>query len=227
MRFVCIACLCMVDITPEVWYHIPLEVTIMKKSIFIIAAAMLMLSGCGDTSTIDKLTSSNDEVQMNEIDEQVAAEAEKAVEQQDDAMNYLLSSEAQVTPDVESRPDVKDLDLTNGDIDIDLTTLDANMVYAEVYAMMSDPGSFKSKKVRAKGTFAHTFDNGKDYYAVFISDAAACCQQGIEFERTGEFAFPDDYPAIDADIMVEGFFDTYVEDGYTYCTLRDAVMTEL
>lgn len=207
-------------------YHIYSEVIIMKRRIFIIAAAMLMLTGCGDTSAIDKLTSSND-VELNELDKQVAAEAEKAVGQQDDAMNYLLSSEAQITPEAESRPDVANMDLSNGDIDIDLTTLESNMVYAQVYSMMSDPGSFKGKKVRAKGTFAHTFDNGKDYYAVFISDAAACCQQGMEFERTGDFKFPEDYPEENADIVVEGFFDTYIEGGYTYCTLRDAVMTEV
>jgi hypothetical protein len=53
-------------------------------------------------------------------------------------------------------------------------------------------------------------------------DATACCSQGIEFELTDDYVYPDDYPEDGGDICVVGTFDTYEEDGFTYCVLRDA-----
>lgn len=33
---------------------------------------------------------------------------------------------------------------------------------------------------------------------------------------------PDDYPELGSDITVTGIFETYEEDGYTYCRLKNA-----
>ena len=59
---------------------------------------------------------------------------------------------------------------------------------------------------------------------VFISDATACCSQGIEFVLTDDYTYPDDYPERGSEICVMGVFDLYEEGTYTYCTLRDAVI---
>ena len=49
-------------------------------------------------------------------------------------------------------------------------------------------------------------------------------QQGIEFVLAGSHTFPNDYPEIGTNICVVGEFDTYEEDGYMYCTLRNAIL---
>jgi outer membrane murein-binding lipoprotein Lpp len=199
----------------------------MNKKLFALALAAVMLSGCGDTSKVDKLIEQNSEndVTLSPTDEAVAAEAEKAVADQQDNLDYLkqdytLDSNASQPPLQLEPPDENTL--VNGDIDIDLTGLDANMLYAQIYAMTSEPEKYVGKKVRVKGTFNYMKDNGTEYFAVFIAEAAACCQQGLEFRRSGEFTYPDDYPAIDAPITVTGIFNTYQEGLYTYCEIKDA-----
>lgn len=45
-----------------------------------------------------------------------------------------------------------------------------------------------------------------------------CCQQGLEFIWEGH-KYPDDYPAVNSNIEVTGVFETYDENGITYCHL--------
>ena len=110
------------------------------------------------------------------------------------------------------------------EIDVDLTVLSATMVYSEVYNMMSDPEKYVGKTVKMNGLFASYHDEAADkyYFACVIQDAMACCAQGIEFVLTDDYAYPDDYPEVNAQICVVGVFDTYEENGATYCTLRQA-----
>ena len=58
-----------------------------------------------------------------------------------------------------------------------------------------------------------------------ISDATACCAQGIEFECKGEHTFPGDYPDENAEISVIGVFENYEENGYSYYRLKGAELT--
>ena len=109
-------------------------------------------------------------------------------------------------------------------IDVDLTQLSSTMVYSEVSNMTMAPGDYIGKTVLMNGTCA-TFEDiatGQVYYACVIADATACCAQGIEFELTDDYAYPDDYPAVEEEIIVTGVFDTYQEGAYTYFTLRNA-----
>lgn len=110
--------------------------------------------------------------------------------------------------------------------DVDLTQLSSTMVYSEVYNMMVTPGDYMGKVIKMSGPFSVYTDEttGKNYFACVIQDATACCAQGIEFELGGDYVYPDNYPAVGSEITVSGTFDTYEEDGYTYCTLRDAVL---
>ena len=58
-----------------------------------------------------------------------------------------------------------------------------------------------------------------------ISDATACCSQGIEFVLDGNYSYPEDYPSIGTEITVVGKFNYYTEDDfYTYCQLLNAEM---
>ena len=107
---------------------------------------------------------------------------------------------------------------------IDLTKMSSTMVYAEVYNMMYLPENYEGTTVKMKGEFAVYEDTVVDkvYMACLISDALACCQQGIEFEVTGDLKFPEDFPEVGSEIIVEGVFTTYIENEYMYCHLTNA-----
>lgn len=146
-------------------------------------------------------------------------------------VSFAACGEAQNTQSDSSSTenDVKNENVSiadTGDIDVDLTALSSTLVYAEVYNMVSTPDDYLGKKVKMQGAFSVYEDDqtGNRYFACIIADATACCSQGLEFELTGEHAYPNDYPQLGDDITVTGTFETYDEDGYTYCRLRDAVM---
>lgn len=110
---------------------------------------------------------------------------------------------------------------------VDLTTLSSTMVYAEVYNMLINPDAYIGKTIKMQGTF-NIFQNvmtGQVYTACLISDAAACCSEGVEFVLGNDAVYPDDYPSLDTPITVTGTFQTYEEDGMTYCHLVDATMS--
>lgn len=110
--------------------------------------------------------------------------------------------------------------------DIDLTVLNANMVYSQVFCMVMEPDEYVGMIVRMEGQFVfyHDEQTDKNYYACIIKDATACCAQGLEFEPTDDFTYPDDFPADGETVRVIGVFDAYEEGGNKYLTLRDAVL---
>ena len=114
-------------------------------------------------------------------------------------------------------------------IDIDITVLSSTMVYSTVYCMVYDPLSYIGMTVKMNGSFSYVHDDytGNDYFACVIQDATACCSQGIEFilADADERTYPDDYPSLGDEITVTGVFDTYSENGFTYCVLRDAELS--
>ncbi len=109
-------------------------------------------------------------------------------------------------------------------MDIDLTKMSSTMVYSEVYNMMDSPENYLGKTVRMRGPFAFAEGDGRYYFACIISDATACCAQGIEFILRDERVFPDEYPEEGKEITVVGVFDAYMEGNYQYCQLLDAVI---
>lgn len=105
-------------------------------------------------------------------------------------------------------------------IDVDLTKLSSTMIYSEVYNMTNNPEKYIGKKVRIFGETSVYLDEttNKIYYACIVSDATACCAQGLEFVMKDE----DEYPEAGKTIIIDGVFNTYEEDGNTYCQLADA-----
>ena len=103
-------------------------------------------------------------------------------------------------------------------LDFDLTTMGANMVYAQVFNMMIEPDSFKDKIFKMKGNFAEfTNSEGQKIYAVIIADALECCQQGIEFK----YDFGGNLPEKNAVINVTGrYVVTELENGAVYCYVK-------
>ena len=106
---------------------------------------------------------------------------------------------------------------------IDLTGMSSTMMMAQVTAMQNEPESFLGKTVKMQGTFLVGEGEVRNYYYCLVADAAACCQQGFEFLWDGH-VYPDDYPEPGTEIIVEGIFDTYWEDGYQYMQLINATL---
>lgn len=111
-------------------------------------------------------------------------------------------------------------------VKVDLTKMNSTMVYSEVSNMVNSPDKYRGKTVRMKGTFNVYPGDGRNYYACLITDATACCQQGMEFVLAGDYEYPKDYPEPGTEIIVTGIFDTYKEGEYMYCQLSDAVLEE-
>ena len=109
-------------------------------------------------------------------------------------------------------------------VDLDLSALSGTVVYSQVYNMVMQPDQYLGQTVRVRGNFSYFQDpiTMKEYFAVIIADAAACCAQGIEFVWRGEHRYPDDYPPLETEMTVTGEFGTYEENGFTYLQLRNA-----
>lgn len=104
-------------------------------------------------------------------------------------------------------------------VDVDLTVLTANMVYAEVYNMMMNPDSYLGKTIKVSGPYYPLYYDGTGnyYHYVMIEDALACCQNGMEFIwDEGTHTYPDEYPKEDEVIEIVGELKSYKEENYIY-----------
>lgn len=205
-----------------------------KISAVIISAAVITaaLSACGDTSATDTLIEKNESaaafVLTTAATTTAAAPAETSAATETTAAADNSSGETETddylsyVPPVETKSFAEGIDAKNGDIDVDLTILNATMTYSQVYDMMTNPDLYAGKIVRARGTFAYAHDNDRDYFAALVQDATACCSQGIEFVTVADMKYPDDYPPLDSEIIITGRFHSYKEGTFTYIELLDA-----
>ena len=179
----------------------------MKKliCIFIAVLTLLFLVACGSVKDKEATTTDSTNNQMPNTSVSQSQPIEKKSESL--SSTYKAEQNAEV-------------------IDVNLTALSSTAVYAEVMNMMVEPESYIGKTVKMKGIFAVYVDEttGQQYFACIIADAFGCCQQGLEFILKGEHKYPDDYPTADSEITVTGTFETYTEDKFTYCRIKDAVM---
>ena len=112
-------------------------------------------------------------------------------------------------------------------VDVDLTLMGKDLIYATVYQMMSKPEEYEGKTIRIEGKYYASYYPVTDKYYNYclIADALACCSQGLEFELGGDAVYPDDYPADQSQVIVTGVFETYTEEAgqtFYYCRLKDA-----
>ena len=115
----------------------------------------------------------------------------------------------------------------SGKVDVDLTKMSGTVVYAMVYQMVTEPMKFKGKRIKMAGVFSSYYDDETDqrFYGCVISDALACCSQGLAFELAKPRKFPDEYPDEGSKITIKGVFDYRVEeDGVGFPVIRDAEM---
>ena len=173
------------------------------------------VKGVSTASTVDKVIN-------NQIDNENSKS--KIAESEDPSVNKASTEDARAV-------------ISNGEgtqkeeaaVDYDLTQMNSDMVYATVYQMMVAPEEYEGKTFRIDGNFYATYYEAtkKYYFYCVIQDATACCAQGMEFVwEDGSHIYPDEYPKDNEEIIVEGTFETYKEDGdeNLYCRLSDAAL---
>lgn len=99
-------------------------------------------------------------------------------------------------------------------IDYDLTNMSSTMIYAEVFNMLIEPEKYENKRIKMKGFFTIYNEGSNDeVFSVIVPDAAACCQQGIEFF----YDFKDKKPMNNSEITVTGIFKIHIlNNGISY-----------
>lgn len=111
-------------------------------------------------------------------------------------------------------------------VDLDLTSLSATMVFAEVASLVRSPEDYLGKTIRVQGPLAVYNANpalGIDhFYTILVQDATACCQQGLEFIWP-EGTLPD----AGTELLITGRYEAYDFGGLpSYHIVADSV-TEL
>ena len=209
----------------------------MKKMRYIAALTLVVLitSGCADDSdaarskpgngakTIDDLIAEHNAA--SDMSSLIAEYGEYEEEDEDASYDDILGA-SDSSAAASSFHTAEEIDV-EGDY-VDLTKQSSTMIYTTVYNMMYYPENFVGKTIKMTGNYSEYIaeDTGKRYFACIIKDATACCSQGVEFELTEDYKYPDNYPKEADPITVEGVFDLYKEGEYQYCTLRNAKLCE-
>lgn len=199
----------------------------MKKSGWILSGMIpaLLMSGCGDGDAAMSRTGGNNANSVEAVlQQQMAAEtatadvpeptveivADNPGEEAGSGDLYAETGEPGGDPDTS--------------VDVDLTVMNSNMVYAEVYNMMSQPADYIDKTIKMRGIYTVFEDEESKqvYYSCIIQDATACCSQGIEFVPEDLQGFREAGYEPGDEITVEGTFEIYPDGDYLYAVLCDA-----
>ena len=191
----------------------------MKRIFCLLLAACMMASlcACGKGSENDA------ETDIPSSNEEISAPAE-----------IIPTPDEQETPNEQQAQEEPEQTQTSADgVDVDLTVLSSTMVYSEVYNMLYFyPEDYYGKTVKMTGQFnvyqwvdeSGVVADMPVAYACIISDATACCAEGVEFVLEGDYTYPDDYPELGTEITVIGEFQPYEENGVTWYHLVNAKM---
>lgn len=120
-------------------------------------------------------------------------------------------------PDIPSMDEIKAMHtdyIPSGIVDHDLSNMNANMIFAEIFNLVLMPEEFIGRTFRMKGNFAVYVNetSGNKYFSIIIPDATQCCQQGIDIICLGDMKYPEDFPKIGSEIMVTGQFNSITTD---------------
>ena len=198
----------------------------MKKNriLFVCSLGLILIfaAGCAGSG---KSTGNNANSVQDVLQQQI--DAQDGNTEQETETESQTETQTQSTATPPPPEEAKDVDLSSTEgVDVDLTLLSGTLLYSQVSYMTYRPEEYQGKVVRVPGNFsvAYNADRTKQYFGCLISDQSACCTLGVEFELPESYTYPDDYPEMDEMITVQGTFDTYEEEGYTYCILRNATL---
>lgn len=198
------------------------------KKCMVLLLCILLITGCSNKKGTNGKGVNNTNSIEKVIDNQIANEDGKTETTESEKASSDVESNKDIEDTISGAENVRDTDET---VDYDLTQMSSDMVYATVYQMMVTPEEYEGKTFRIDGNFYATYYEAtkKYYFYCIIQDATACCAQGMEFIwDDGSHIYPDEYPEDNAEIVVEGTFETYREDGdeNLYCRLSDATLQQ-
>lgn len=198
------------------------------KKCMVLLLCILLITGCSNKKGTNGKGVNNTNSIEKVIDNQIANEDGKTETTESEKASSDVESNKGIEDTISGAENVRDTDET---VDYDLTQMSSDMVYATVYQMMVTPEEYEVKTFRIDGNFYATYYEAtkKYYFYCIIQDATACCAQGMEFIwDDGSHIYPDEYPEDNAEIVVEGTFETYREDGdeNLYCRLSDAILQQ-
>ena len=163
-------------------------------------AAVVLISGCGKRADNGKGINSGETVDKV-IESQVKKEEQKKTEEstkEDTQKNNQQNTDTQTPESVQGT-----VNAPEAAVDVDLSVMDSDMIYATVYQMMSDPEQYVGKTFRIEGKFYVTYDEmTKNQYYSHI--------------------YPDEYPTDGTEVIVDGTFELYMENDSRYCRLANA-----
>ena len=193
---------------------------------------ILSVTGCSNNNSNRNAANNSNSVDKV-ISEQIGSADDTSENASDENTNTetpeteMIDTEENPDTDSETEQSEETAPQSADGVDYDLTTMSSDMIYATVYQMMADPDSYIGKTIRMDGLYyASYYDMTETYYHYcIIQDATACCAQGIEFVwGDGSHIYPDEYPQDNTEVVVQGVFEIYEEDGFKYCRLKDATM---
>ncbi len=198
------------------------------KKCMVLFLCVFLITGCSNKKSTDGKGFNNTNSVDKVIDNQIADEDRKNETTESEEASSNVESNKDTEDTISGAEDVRN---TDGTVDYDLTQMSSDMVYATVYQMMVTPEEYEGKTFRIDGNFYATYYEAtkKYYFYCVIQDATACCAQGMEFVwENGSHIYPDEYPEENAEIVVEGTFETYKEEGdqNLYCRLSDAILQQ-
>lgn len=198
------------------------------KKCMVLLFCIFLITGCSNKKRTDGKGVNNTNSVDKVIDNQIANEDNKTEATESKEAPSDVESRKYTEDTISVAEDVRD---TDGIVDYDLTQMSSDMVYATVYQMMVMPEEYEGKTFRIGGIFYATYYEAtkKYYFYCVIQDATACCAQGMEFVwEDGTHFYPDEYPEDNTEIVVEGTFETYKEEGDSnlYCRLSDATLQQ-
>ena len=199
----------------------------MKKLIkyMVLFLCILLMTGCSNKKSVGGKNINTANSVNKIINEQINNEnKDKTTDNENLSPSDELSKETESTI-----KDTEDIQKTKGIVDYDLTQMSSDLVYATVYQMMVTPEEYEGKMFRIDGNFYAAYYKATKKYCFYclIQDATACCGQRMEFVwGDGTHIYPEEYPEDNAEIVVEGIFETYRKEGddNLYCRLSDAIL---
>ncbi len=131
-----------------------------------------------------------------------------------------LKVQDETRPAVTENKETEKTEVKQEEADIDLSFGSETIAYATISNILEDPEEYMGQRVKMLGTYKQFYSETYDttYYVCMVTDATACCQQGMEFKLKDEGSLPLD----GQQIILEGIVDVYPEGEYWYAYLKDA-----
>lgn len=126
------------------------------------------------------------------------------------------SAKKEEVPPAEKEEEVEETETT----DVDLSFGSQTITYATISNILEDPQEYMGRTVKMLGTYRQFYSETYDtyYYVCMVTDATACCSQGMEFKLKEGSSYPLD----GQQIILQGTVDVYQEGDYWYAFLKDA-----